>query len=200
MPFRPPPLLLSSTGNSDRHFERGQTSFAGLLEMESARYPLWLLAGEPQAAYPDGIDHCGVGHHAPPLRARPPADHLLDNQAIRTQQCGLGVGSIVLILLLLIFTTGSLLGILLVPVLVVTVAVVAVLGSVASGLFVGERTVSANAGSLMKPFLVGRLILAAIGLVPLVGGFVFLVANLFGFGAVLVSRFGRVQPPAAGSL
>ncbi len=41
---------------------------------------------------------------------------------------------------------------------------------------------------------------AAIGLVPLVGGFVFLEVNPFGFGAVLVSRFGRVQPPAAGSL
>jgi len=82
----------------------------------------------------------------------------------------------------------------------VAVAVVAVLGCVASGLFVGERTVSASPGSLGKPFLVGMLILAAIGLVPLVGGFVFLVANLFGFGAVLVSRFGRVLPPAAGSL
>lgn len=52
----------------------------------------------------------------------------------------------------------------------------------------------------MKPFLVGMLILAAVGLVPLVGGFVLLVANLFGFGAVLVSRFGREQPPATGSL
>jgi len=42
----------------------------------------------------------------------------------------------------------------------------------------------------MKPFLVGMLILAATGLVPLVGSFVFLVANLFGFGAVLVSGPG----------
>jgi hypothetical protein len=52
----------------------------------------------------------------------------------------------------------------------------------------------------MKPFLIGMLILAAIGLIPLVGGFVFLVANLFGFGAALVSRFGRVQPAAVESL
>jgi hypothetical protein len=113
---------------------------------------------------------------------------------------GWGVGSIIAILFLLIFVTGSLLGILLVPVLVIAVAVVGVLGCVATGLFVGERTVSASPGSLMRPFLVGMLILAAIGLVPLVGGFVFLVANLFGFGAVLVSRFGRVQPPAPGAL
>jgi hypothetical protein len=116
------------------------------------------------------------------------------------KSAGWEVGSIVAIVLLFIFTTGSLLGIVLVPVLVVAVAVVAVLGCIASGLFVGERTVSASAGSLMKPFLVGMLILAAIGLVPPVGGFIFLVANLFGFGAVLVSRFGRVQPAAAGSL
>jgi hypothetical protein len=113
---------------------------------------------------------------------------------------GWGVGSIVAIVLLLIFTTGSLVGILLAPVLVITVAVVGVVGCVATGLFVGEKTVSASARALMKPFLVGMLILAAIGLVPLVGGLVFLLANLFGFGAVLVSRFGRVQPAAVGSL
>lgn len=112
---------------------------------------------------------------------------------------GWGVGSILAILLLLVFTTGSLLGIVLVPVLLVAVAVVGVLGCVGTGLFVGERTFTASEGSLMRPFLVGMLILAAIGLVPIVGGFVFLVANLFGFGGVLVSRFGRVQPAAAGS-
>lgn len=113
---------------------------------------------------------------------------------------GWGVGSIVVIMLLLIFTTGSLLGIVLAPVLVVAVAVAGILGCVATGLFVGEKTISASAGSLIRPFLVGMLVLAALGLIPLVGGFVFLVANLFGFGAVLVSRFGRVQPAAAGSL
>jgi hypothetical protein len=113
---------------------------------------------------------------------------------------GWGVGSIVAIVLMLVFTTGSLLGILLVPVLVIAIAVVGVLGCVATWLFVGEKTVSASAGSLMRPFLVGMLILAANGLVPLMGGFVFLVANLFGFGAVLVSRFGRVPPPAAGAV
>jgi hypothetical protein len=85
-------------------------------------------------------------------------------------------------------------------VLVIAVALVGVLGCVATGLFVGEKTISVSVGSLMRPFLVGMLILAAIGLVPLMGGFVFLVANLFGFGAVLVSRFGRVPPPAAGAV
>jgi hypothetical protein len=113
---------------------------------------------------------------------------------------GWGVGSIVAIALLLLFTTGSLLGILLAPVLVIAVAVVGILGCVATGLFVGERTFSPREGALIRPFLVGMLILAAIGLVPLVGGLVFLVANLFGFGAVLVSRFGRAQPAATGSL
>jgi hypothetical protein len=110
---------------------------------------------------------------------------------------GWGVGSIVAIVLLVIFTIGSVLGIVLAPALVIAVAVVGMLGCVATGLFVGERTFSASTGSLMKPFLLGMLILAAIGLVPLVGSFVFLVANLFGFGAVLISRFGRVQPPTA---
>jgi hypothetical protein len=111
-----------------------------------------------------------------------------------------GAGSIVTIVLLGIFTIGSLLGIVLAPVIAVAVAVVALLGCIASGLFVGERTISARPGSLMKPFLVGMLILAAVGLVPVVGSLVFFVANLFGFGAVLISRFGRVPPPATGSL
>jgi hypothetical protein len=113
---------------------------------------------------------------------------------------GWGVGSIVAIVLLLVFTAGSLLGLLLVPMLAIAVAVVGVLGCIATGLFVGEKAVSKRPGALMTPFLAGMLILAAIGLVPLVGCLVFLVANLFGFGAVLVSRFGRVPPPAAGLL
>jgi hypothetical protein len=116
------------------------------------------------------------------------------------KSAGWGVSSCVAIILVLVFTAGSLLGIVLVPILVMAVMVVALLGCVASGVFIGERAVSASAGTLMKPFLIGMLILAAIGLVPLVGGLVFLAANLFGFGAVLLSRFGRVQPPATGSL
>ena len=93
------------------------------LEMESARYPFSFLSGEPHAAYPDGVAHSGVGHFPPPLLARPPADYLLDDQAIYAQKWGWGAGSIVVTLLLLIFTTGSLLGIVLVPVLIVAVAV-----------------------------------------------------------------------------
>jgi hypothetical protein len=38
------------------------------------------------------------------------------------------------------------------------------------------------------------LILGVIGLVPDVGASVFLVGIIFGFGAELVSRFGRVEP------
>ena len=111
---------------------------------------------------------------------------------------GWGVGSLVASFLLILITLGSFLGILLVPILMMAVAVVAVLGCVGTGVFIGERTVSASGGSAMRPFLVGMLILAAIGLVPIAGTLVFLVTNIFGFGAVLVSRFGRVQPEAVG--
>ena len=109
-----------------------------------------------------------------------------------------GVGSIVASFLLIALTTGSFLGILLAPALLLAVALVGLLGCVSTGLFVGQRAFSASGGSQMKRFLVGMLILGVIGLVPVVGGLVFLVANIFGFGAVLVSRFGRVQPAAAG--
>ena len=109
-----------------------------------------------------------------------------------------GVGSIVASFLLIALTTGSFLGILLAPALLLAVALVGLLGCVGTGLFVGQRAFSASGGSQMKRFLVGMLSLGVIGLVPVVGALVFLVANIFGFGAVLVSRFGRVQPAAAG--
>ncbi|MBI3328805.1 MAG: hypothetical protein HYZ81_19140 [Nitrospinae bacterium] len=107
-----------------------------------------------------------------------------------------GVGSLIAIVLLLILTAGSLLGMLLVPALMVAVAVCGLLGCIGTGLFIGERAASASGGSPLGRFLLGMLILGAIGLVPLVGGLAFLVANLFGFGAAVVSRVGRVQPEA----
>jgi len=111
---------------------------------------------------------------------------------------GWGVGGILASLLLMALTTGSLLGVLLVPALIVAVAVVGLLGCVGTGLLVGERTLAGSERSLPSRFLIGMLILGLLGLVPIVGGFVFLVANIFGFGAVLVSRFGRVQLAAVG--
>ena len=38
------------------------------------------------------------------------------------------------------------------------------------------------------------LILAIIGLIPIAGGLIILMLDLFGFGAVLLSRVGTVQP------
>jgi hypothetical protein len=109
-----------------------------------------------------------------------------------------GVGSIVASFLLIVVTTGSLLGILLAPALIVVITVVGLLGCVGTGLFVGQRTFAAGGGSLMKLFLGGMLILGVIGPVSIVGGLVFLVANIFGFGAVLVSKLARMQPAAVG--
>jgi hypothetical protein len=109
---------------------------------------------------------------------------------------GWGVASLVASFLLIVITLGSFLGLLLVPMLMVAIAVVGALGCVGTGVFVGERTVSVSGGSAMRTFLLGMLILGAIGLVPVVGTLVLLVANIFGFGAVLVSRFGSVAPAA----
>ena len=109
-----------------------------------------------------------------------------------------GVGGILAGFFLSALTTGSLLGVLLVPALGVAVVVVGVLGSVGTGLFVGESVFSASERSLLSRFLVGTLILGLFGVVPVVGGLVFVVANLFGCGAVLVSRFGRLQLESAG--
>jgi hypothetical protein len=105
-----------------------------------------------------------------------------------------GIGGILASFLLSALTTGSLLGVLLVPVLFVAMVVIGILGCVGAGLFVGERMFSASARSFISRFLLGMLILGLLGVVPVVGGVLLLVANIFGFGAVLVSRAGRVQP------
>jgi len=110
-------------------------------------------------------------------------------------KCGAwGVGGILAGFLLITLTAGSLLGVLLVPAIIVAIAVAGLLGSVGTGLFVGERMFSASERSFVTRFLLGMLILGLLGVVPVVGGLLFLVANIFGFGAVLVSRAGRVQP------
>ena len=44
----------------------------------------------------------------------------------------------------------------------------------------------------MIPFFVGMLILAVISLIPVAGGLIVLMLDLFGLGAVLLSRVGTV--------
>ncbi|MDJ0589924.1 MAG: hypothetical protein QNJ72_07995 [Pleurocapsa sp. MO_226.B13] len=104
-----------------------------------------------------------------------------------------GLGGIVGITLFIALFAGSIFGFLLIPVANLAFAVAGLLGAIATGLWIGKKVLPSGDKAFI-PFLVGMLILGIIGLIPLAGGLIILMLNLFGFGAVLLSRVGTVQP------
>lgn len=104
-----------------------------------------------------------------------------------------GLGGIVGITLFVALFGGSVFGFLLIPIANLAFAVAGLLGAIATGLWIGKKVLSRREKAVI-PFLVGILILAVISLIPIAGGLIILMLNLFGFGAVLLSRVGTVQP------
>lgn len=104
-----------------------------------------------------------------------------------------GLGSIVAIILFMTLFAGSVFGFLLIPIVNLAFAVAGLLGAIATGLWIGKKILPRREVALI-PFLLGMFILAVISLIPLVGGLMILMLNLFGFGAVFLSRVGTVQP------
>ena len=104
-----------------------------------------------------------------------------------------GLGGVVAITLFSALFAGSVFGFLLIPITNLVFAVAGLLGAISAGLWVGRKILPRREVALI-PFLVGMLILAVISLIPLAGGLIILMLNLFGFGAVLLSRVGTVQP------
>ncbi len=99
-----------------------------------------------------------------------------------------GLGGAVAFGLLTTLISGSILGTLLGPVVVLAMFVAGLLGAVGMGVLIGERTLTGQR-TPMQQFLFGMLILALIGLIPFVGGTVFWLVSLFGFGGVLAWQF-----------
>ena len=104
-----------------------------------------------------------------------------------------GLGGIIAITLFTALFAGSVLGFLLIPITNLAFAVAGLLGAIAMALWVG-RQIFSHSEVVFIPFLVGMLILAIISLIPLAGSLIILMLNLFGSGAVLLSRVGTVQP------
>ena len=104
-----------------------------------------------------------------------------------------GLGGIVAITLFIALFAGSVFGFLLIPIANLAFAVAGLLGAIAIGLWIGKKILPRRELPFI-PFLLGMVILAAISLIPLAGGLMILMLNLFGFGAVLLSRVGTVQP------
>lgn len=105
-----------------------------------------------------------------------------------------GLGGIVAVSLFVTLFAGSIVGVLLIPIVQLAFAVVGLLGSVVMGLWVGNKILPPRNSISFKQFLVGMLILALINLLPVAGGLILLMLNLFGLGAVLLSRVGTVEP------
>ena len=104
-----------------------------------------------------------------------------------------GLGSIVAITLFVALFGGSIFGFLLIPIANLALAVAGLLGAIATGLWIGKKILPRRATAFI-PFLIGMLILAIISLIPIAGGLIILMLNLFGLGAVLLSRVGTIQP------
>ena len=104
-----------------------------------------------------------------------------------------GLIGIVAIMLFMALFAGSVFGFLLIPVANLAFAVAGLLGAIGTGLWIGKKVLSRSEKAPI-PFLIGMLILALISLIPIAGGLIILMLNLFGFGAVLLSRVGTIQP------
>ncbi|MDY6902013.1 MAG: hypothetical protein SWZ49_28665 [Cyanobacteriota bacterium] len=99
---------------------------------------------------------------------------------------GSGLGGFVTFLILVILTSGSLLGSILIPVATLALGFAKLLGINAICLFIGEK-VSRNQNYSIPQLLVGIVVMGVISLIPVFGGMVFLILTIFGFGGVLAS-------------
>lgn len=104
-----------------------------------------------------------------------------------------GLGSIVTIVLFTSLFGGSIFGFVLIPIVNLAFTIAGLLGAIATGLWIGTKILPRREVAFV-PFLVGMLILALICLVPVAGGLIILMLELFGLGGVLLSRVGTVQP------
>jgi len=104
-----------------------------------------------------------------------------------------GLGAIISFVFACVFLAITLIGIPLIPLLILTMMITTLVGSLGVALFVGQRLVRENNWSVEKQFLLGLAALSILTLVPVVGGFVIFLVNLFGLGVLLLWQFGRAE-------
>jgi hypothetical protein len=108
-----------------------------------------------------------------------------------------GMGAIVAVIFVTVFLAITLIGIPLIPLLILTTIVTALVGSLGVALFVGQRVMRNGNWSLQQQFLVGLAIVTVFTLIPFFGGLVVFLVNLFGLGVILLWRFGKEKPQIA---
>jgi hypothetical protein len=78
-----------------------------------------------------------------------------------------------------------------------TAIVTSLVGSLGVALLVGQRFNGNENRSISQQFLVGLAILTALALIPVLGGIVVFLINLFGLGIILLWQFDRETPQLA---
>ncbi len=108
-----------------------------------------------------------------------------------------GIGGIFAILFGTVFLAVTLIGIPLIPLLSLSAVVTSLVGSLGVALFVGQSLDKSGNQSATRQFLIGLAILTVLALIPILGGLVVFLINLFGLGVILLWKFGRAQPQMA---
>ena len=105
-----------------------------------------------------------------------------------------GAAGLLAFMLLLVMLGISVVGIPMIPILVTATVVALMLGYVAFGFFIG-REIPHPLFRRSPGFTIacGVLLLTLANAIPILGGFVFFITILVGYGAVLISRFGTVS-------
>lgn len=105
-----------------------------------------------------------------------------------------GIGAIVALIVLNIFLAITLIGIPLIPLLILVTGLATFVGTLGISLWVGQQVAKSDQRTELQRFLIGLLVITLLSLIPLLGGVVVFVVSLFGLGALLASKVGRVQP------
>lgn len=108
-----------------------------------------------------------------------------------------GLGAIISFAFACVFLAITLIGIPLIPLLILTMMITTLVGSLGVALFVGQRLGRENSESVQKQFLLGLAALSVLTLIPILGGLVIFLINLFGLGVILLWQFGRNAPQMA---
>jgi hypothetical protein len=109
-----------------------------------------------------------------------------------------GIGAIVALVALNIFLAVTLIGIPLIPLLALIVSLTSLVGALGIALFIGQQIVRDERRTRLQQFLIGLLMITVLALIPMLGGIVVFFVSLFGLGALLAWKLGKVQPPVMG--
>ena len=130
----------------------------------------------------------------------PEQTRILANTVEQQPLPSLGYGFLATVLIPVVFVLLALLvivGWILIPFVALAIPIIYFYGYVGVSRWLGRRVIEATRivqDSPIAQVLIGVLIFGIIGLIPILGGLVVLVAAIIGLGAVLISKFGTGRP------